>query len=212
MVVKTTACYFTEERIYPGHGIFYIKQNGKKLEFINRKSRNLYLGGRKPLNLRWTKAWRRAHKKESILRQVKKEKRKHLKAERGIEGLSLQDLLRKKNETEEARKAAREKPAVGGVGGAAVDDKKLSLRQRLKALKQKQSKQQTTEKGGAGGKGAKAGKDKQATSDQSKTGGKGATVAAGQKKPAATGGGGGGGKQQQKQKQAGKGKNQGGGK
>jgi large subunit ribosomal protein L24e len=207
MVVKTTACYFTEERIYPGHGIFYIKQNGKKLEFINRKSRNLYLGGRKPLNLRWTKAWRRAHKKESILRQVKKEKRKHLKAERGIEGLSLQDLLRKKNETEESRKAAREKPAVVG-GGGAVDDKKLSLRQRLKALKQKQSKQQTTEKGGATGKGAKTGKEKQVSNEQSKSGGKATNVAAGQKKPATTGGG----AKQQKQKQGGKGKNQGGGK
>jgi len=109
MVVKTTACFFTEQRIYPGHGINFIRRDGKKLEFVNRKAKNLYLGDRKPLNLRWTKQWRRAHKKESILRQVKKEKRKALKADRGIEGLSIQDLLRKKNESEDARKAIREK-------------------------------------------------------------------------------------------------------
>jgi len=95
-LLKQLLVFFTEQRIYPGHGINFIRRDGKKLEFVNRKAKNLYLGDRKPLNLRWTKQWRRAHKKESILRQVKKEKRKALKADRGIEGLSIQDLLRKK--------------------------------------------------------------------------------------------------------------------
>ena len=76
MPVKTTACVFSEEKIYPGHGVQFIRRDGKKLEFINCKTRHLFLANRKALNSRWTKSWRRAHKKESILRSVKKNKGK----------------------------------------------------------------------------------------------------------------------------------------
>jgi len=109
MVVKTTRCTFTEERIYPGHGIIFIRRDARKLEFVTRKAHSLYHTDRKPLKLRWCKQWRRAHKKETTLRQVKKEKRSKLKSERGIEGLSLQKLLQKKNESEIDRNKIREK-------------------------------------------------------------------------------------------------------
>ena len=80
MPVKTHSCVFSEEKIYPGHGVEFVRRDGKKLQFVTCKTRHLFLGGRKPLNQRWTKSWRRAHKKESILRSVKKNKgRKTLK-------------------------------------------------------------------------------------------------------------------------------------
>jgi len=76
MVVKTNRCSFTEERIYPGHGIIFIRRDARKLEFVTRKAHSLYHTDRKPLKLRWCKQWRRAHKKETTLRQVKKRKKK----------------------------------------------------------------------------------------------------------------------------------------
>eukprot|EP00483_Globobulimina_turgida_P003004 UN03009 len=97
MSVKTDLCVFFEKKIYPGHVVSFVRRDGKKLLFLNCKNRHLFLSGRKALNHRWTKAWRRAHKKESILRSVKKDKgRRTIKSERGICGLSLQELLRKK--------------------------------------------------------------------------------------------------------------------
>ena len=72
MPVKTNLCVFSEEKIYPGHGVEFVRRDGKKLIFVTCKTRHLFLGGRKALTRRWTKSWRRAHKKESILRSVKK--------------------------------------------------------------------------------------------------------------------------------------------
>jgi len=109
MVVKTTRCTFTEEKIYPGHGVVFIRRDARKLEFGTKKAHHLYHTNRKPLNLRWCKQWRRAHKKEEALRHVKKEKRTKLKSERGIEGLTIQKLLQKKNESETDRTKNREK-------------------------------------------------------------------------------------------------------
>eukprot|EP00483_Globobulimina_turgida_P001389 UN01391 len=131
MPVKTDLCVFSEEKIYPGHGVSFVRRDGKKLLFLNCKNRHLFLSGRKALNHRWTKAWRRAHKKESILRSVKKDKgRRTIKSERGICGLSLQELLRKKNETVEQRKQAiqarkAQKPATKAA-------KKQDLNSRLR--------------------------------------------------------------------------------
>merc|ERR1712176_1251812 len=103
--------------IYPGHGVNFVRRDGKKLLFINCKTRHLFLAGRKALDHRWTKVWRRAHKKEQIHSAGKKSKNKRtLKSERGIEGLSLQDLLRKKNESAEQRKKAIDERKKANAG------------------------------------------------------------------------------------------------
>merc|ERR1712173_40852 len=121
-----------------GHGVGFVRRDGKKLLFITCKTRHLFLAGRKALDHRWTKTWRRAHKKESILRDTKKSKNKRtLKSERGIEGLSLQELLRKKNESAEARKKGAEKKKVARPGGKPGAKKKADLNARLKELRKK---------------------------------------------------------------------------
>merc|ERR1712060_363920 len=104
------------------------------------------LGGRKALKLRWTKPWRRAHKKESILRSVKKDKgRKTLKSERGIEGLNLQELLRKKNESAEQRKAANASKKTVSQKPATKAGKKADLNSRLRELRKKKETERGTE-------------------------------------------------------------------
>ncbi|ETO12930.1 60S ribosomal protein L24 [Reticulomyxa filosa] len=182
MVVKTTRCSFTEDKIYPGHGVIFIRRDARRLEFGTRKAHSLYHTDRKPLNLRWCKQWRRAHKKENTLRQVKKEKRTKLRgpspdieisqlkkkillfffspppflrSERGIEGLSLQKLLQKKNETETDRTKNREKKAAEEIkqrkiaATAGSQDTRTAIRNKIKALQAKQA-NPTPAKGGKG--------------------------------------------------------------
>jgi len=176
MPVKTEPCAFSEERIYPGHGLGFVNRAGKKFVFATCKNRHLFLSGRKALNQRWTKQWRRAHKKESILRQVKKGKgRRTLKSERGIEGLSLQELLKKKNESAEQRKkTADDAKKAGPVTKAA---KKADLNSRLRDLRKKR-KEQGNEKEAPAGKGGA----KKSGADAKKAGGAKKSGAAAAKK------------------------------
>ncbi len=60
MVVKTDLCSFSENRIYPGHGIRFIRRDGQTLIFANSKSKSLYNQRKKPAKLQWTQAWRYA--------------------------------------------------------------------------------------------------------------------------------------------------------
>jgi len=179
MPVKTSNCSFSEERIYPGRGVEFVRRDGKKLKFLNCKNRHLSLGrvgrvghakknrkshnnvGRKALKLRWTKAWRRAHKKDQLMRSVRKDKnRRTLKSERGIEGLSLQELLRKKNESA----AQREKAALAKGPKQKPQSKagkKADLNARLRQLRQaRKDKEQAREDKESGAKGGKAAKGK----------------------------------------------------
>merc|ERR1719486_1427612 len=111
--------------------------------FGSRKGRRLLLVGRKALKYRYTKIWRRAHKKESVLKSTKKTaKKKTLKSERGVVGMSIQDLMRKREETtddrEKLREAALKRKAAQQPQGA--KQKKQDLKARLKALNRKRRK------------------------------------------------------------------------
>eukprot|EP01084_Bolivina_argentea_P134258 236839_1 len=183
MPVKTDQCVFSEEKIYPGHGVSFVRRDGKKLLFVTCKTRHLFLSGRKALNHRWTKSWRRAHKKESILRQVKKDKgRRTLKSERGIEGLSLQELLRKKNQTAEQRKAAMDakRKAAAQQKPQTRKGKKADLNSRLRELRKKrrEKEEKKEEEKKSGKKGGKKGSGKA----KGKQGGKGKGKGKGKKK------------------------------
>ena len=54
MVVKTETCSFSGFRIYPGHGIFFIRGDSKGFRFINRKSKSLFTQRLNPRKLAWT--------------------------------------------------------------------------------------------------------------------------------------------------------------
>ncbi len=57
-------CTFSGESIKKGTGIMYIKKDGKTLWFKNSKCMKNFLQlKRKPLNVRWTQAYRTEHKK-----------------------------------------------------------------------------------------------------------------------------------------------------
>lgn len=108
MVVKTDVCFFTEYKIYPGHGIRVVRKDGKLLAFINKKSRSLYHQKIKAQRLTWTQQWRRRHKKGKVETVNKKKTKRATKVYKAIQGIDIEAIKKKRDLKPEARKAARE--------------------------------------------------------------------------------------------------------
>merc|ERR1712127_977406 len=105
MVVKTEVCSYSGFRIYPGHGIKYVRGDSKSFLFINRKSKSYFHQKFNPRKIAWTLLYRRMHKKGTLEDTQKKTKRKVSKgAPKAVVGASL-ELIKQKPEV---RAAARE--------------------------------------------------------------------------------------------------------
>ena len=109
MVVKTETCSFSGLRIYPGHGIFFVRGDSKGFKFINQKVRSLFTQRLNPRKLAWTMMYRRMHKKGTLEDSNKKRARKVTKAAtKSVVGASLELIKQKRNQKPEVRAAARE--------------------------------------------------------------------------------------------------------
>ena len=109
MVVKTELCAFSEYRIYPGHGMKFVRRDGQPVLLGTAKCKRLLNNRKKPAKLMWTQAWRRLNKKLRDDGAVKRKVRKAVKVQRAIVGASLEDLQKKKQATKpksEATEAA----------------------------------------------------------------------------------------------------------
>jgi len=113
MVVKTELCAFSEFRIYPGHGIRFIRRDGQPILLSSSKCKSMVNQRKKPAKLMWTQAWRRLNKKGKEEGVVRKKSRKAAKVQRAIMGTSIDDLLKKRQATKpksaEAVKEVKEK-------------------------------------------------------------------------------------------------------
>ena len=131
MVVKTELCSFSERRIYPGHGIKFVRRDGQLLTLGSSKSRRMLNLKKKPAKLMWTLSWRRLNKKLFDANATKKKARKAAKPVRAIVGASLDELRMKRQATkkvsaatEAAMKEVKERSKAsaakkGGKGRAA---------------------------------------------------------------------------------------------
>ena len=108
MVIRTETCLFSEYKIYPGRGSKFVSKDGKTNTFISKKSRRLYLRKIKAQNIRWTTAWRRLNKKIKTEEFAKKKKKRAVRIQKSIVGLSLEEIKRRRNEKPELRAAQRE--------------------------------------------------------------------------------------------------------
>jgi len=108
MVVETEICFFSESRIYPGHGMRFIKRDGTTMWFSGSKTKHMFNQGIKQSKLTWTMAWRRLHKKDKKEESQKQRKRRVVKVQRAIVGLSAEDIAKKRAEPPKVRAAARE--------------------------------------------------------------------------------------------------------
>merc|ERR1712243_120489 len=80
--MKISLCHYSGYKIYPGHGKTMVKVDGKSFNFLNSKCE-------------------RAH-------MMKRNPRKTQKFQRAIVGASLTEILAKRNQKPEVRKAQRD--------------------------------------------------------------------------------------------------------
>jgi large subunit ribosomal protein L24e len=107
MVIKTRLCAFSENRIYPGHGMMAIRKDGSTVQLFGSKERQLFNQRKKPAKLTWTQAWRRLNKKATGQMRSKKRTRRVVKVQRAIVGMNLDEIKKKRNQPKDIRDAAR---------------------------------------------------------------------------------------------------------
>ncbi|MBZ3887893.1 60S ribosomal protein L24 [Sciurus carolinensis] len=106
--MKVELCSFSGYKIYPGHRRRYARTDGKVFQFLNAKCKSAFLSQRNPRQINWTVLYRRKHKKGQSEEIQKKRTRHAVKFQRAITGASLADIMAKRNQKPEVRKAQRE--------------------------------------------------------------------------------------------------------
>lgn len=85
-----------------------VKTDGKIMQFLNAKCERSYKMKRNPRKINWTVLYRRKHKKGQTEEVTKKRTRRTAKFQRAIAGATLSDIMAKRNQKPEVRKAQRE--------------------------------------------------------------------------------------------------------
>ncbi|KAG5884884.1 hypothetical protein JTB14_025048 [Gonioctena quinquepunctata] len=106
--MKIGLCAYSGYKIYPGHGKTMVKVDGKNFTFLNSKCERAHLMRRNPRKVTWTVLYRRKHRKGQEEEATKKRTRRTQKFQRAIVGASLNDIMAKRNQRPEVRKAQRE--------------------------------------------------------------------------------------------------------
>ncbi|KAK3097347.1 hypothetical protein FSP39_008851 [Pinctada imbricata] len=133
-------CSYSGYKIYPGHGKRMVKTDGRVFQFLNGKCEASHLMKRNPREISWTVLYRRKHKKGQTEEVSKKRTRRTQKFTRAITGASLTDILAKRNQKPEVRKAQREQAI------RAAKEKQKAKDAQKKAQKVSQPKQQKAPK------------------------------------------------------------------
>uniref|UniRef100_M0RBD1 Large ribosomal subunit protein eL24 n=1 Tax=Rattus norvegicus TaxID=10116 RepID=M0RBD1_RAT len=105
--MKVELCSFSGYKIYPGHGRHYARTDRKVFQFLNDKCESAFLSKRNPQQINWTVLYRRKHKKGQLEEIQKKRTSRAVKFQRAITGASVADIMAKKNQKPEVRKAQR---------------------------------------------------------------------------------------------------------
>jgi len=106
--MKIDLCIYSGYKIYPGHGRSLIKIDGKTYKFLSSRTHKAHLLKRNPREVSWTVLYRRKHKKGQEEDVSKKRNKRTQKFQRAVVGATLQDIMAKRNQKPEVRKAQRE--------------------------------------------------------------------------------------------------------
>merc|ERR1712228_113807 len=106
--MKIDLCIYSGYKIYPGHGRSLIKVDGKTYKFLSSRTHKAHLLKRNPRKVTWTVLYRRKHKKGQEEDVSKKRNKRTQKFQRAVVGATLQDIMAKRNQKPEVRKAQRE--------------------------------------------------------------------------------------------------------
>ncbi len=85
-----------------------MKIDGKVHIYLNSKCQRSADMRRNPRRVTWTVLYRRKHKKGAAEQEVKKRTRRNIKFQRAITGVTWNEILAKRNQQPEFRKAQRQ--------------------------------------------------------------------------------------------------------
>merc|ERR1712179_121637 len=108
VVMKIELCSYSGFKIYPGKGRTLIKPDGKVFKFLNNRYHKAHKLRRNPRKVTWTVLYRRKHRKGIEEEVSKKRTKRTQKFQRAVVGATLQDILAKRNQKPDVRKAQRE--------------------------------------------------------------------------------------------------------
>merc|ERR1711879_930955 len=91
-----------------GHGRRMVRTDGRVYNFISHKACMSHMMKRNPREIPWTVLYRRKHKKGQQEELTKRRTRRTQKFTRAITGATLSDIMAKRNQKPEVRKAQRE--------------------------------------------------------------------------------------------------------
>eukprot|EP00092_Neocalanus_flemingeri_P011663 GFUD01012567.1.p1 GENE.GFUD01012567.1~~GFUD01012567.1.p1 ORF type:complete len:157 (+),score=47.59 GFUD01012567.1:178-648(+) len=106
--MKIDLCVYSGYKIYPGHGRTLVKADGKSYKFLSSRTHKAHMLKRNPREITWTVLYRRKHKKGLEEETAKKRNKRTTKFQRAVVGATLQDIMAKRNQKPEVRKAQRE--------------------------------------------------------------------------------------------------------
>ncbi|KAJ8315634.1 hypothetical protein KUTeg_007784 [Tegillarca granosa] len=152
--MKIELCSYSGYKIYPGHGKRMIKTDGRVFQFLSGKCEASHQMKRNPRNISWTVLYRRKHKKGQTEEISKKRTRRTTKFQRAVAGATLTDIMAKRNQKPEVRKAQREQAIRAAKEKQKVKDaQKKAMKATTKgSAKQKAAKSVPTAKPRVGGK------------------------------------------------------------
>merc|ERR1712096_401182 len=123
MGMKIDLCVYSGYKIYPGHGRTLVKADGKSYKFLSSRTHKAHMLKRNPREVTWTVLYRRKHKKGLEEEVQKKRNKRTQKFQRAVVGATLQDIMAKRNQKPEVRKAQREQAVR-----AAKEQKKTTVK------------------------------------------------------------------------------------
>ncbi|XP_059092744.1 large ribosomal subunit protein eL24-like [Tigriopus californicus] len=106
--MRIELCSYSGYKVYPGRGRTLVRADGKSYKFLDNRCHKAHLLKRNPRKVTWTVLYRRKHKKGVEEETAKKRTKKSQKFQRAVVGATLQDILAKRNQKPEVRKAQRE--------------------------------------------------------------------------------------------------------
>merc|ERR1711913_208343 len=109
LAMKIDLCVYSGYKIYPGHGRTLVKADGKSYKFLSGRTHKAHMLKRNPREVTWTVLYRRKHKKGLEEETAKKRNKRTQKFQRAVVGATLQDIMAKRNQKPEVRKAQRER-------------------------------------------------------------------------------------------------------
>merc|ERR1719297_378223 len=105
--MRVELCSYSGYKIYPGRGKRMVKADGRVFNFLSHKCERSHTLKRNPREITWTVLYRRKHKKGQQEELVKKRTRRTQKFARAVAGATLSDIMAKRNQKPEVRKAQR---------------------------------------------------------------------------------------------------------